>query len=77
MYARIKFGVKQGFSVSCETRLKTDLLTFKDRNVRLLRERGSFCNIWHISCAPMSLSAMVSVRSFQIIATVGASGMAL
>ena len=77
MYARIKFGVKLGFSTSCETCLKIVLLTFKEQNVWLQRERGSFCNIWHISCAPMSLSAMVYVRSFRMTTPVGASGRAL
>lgn len=74
MYARTKFGVERGFLDSWETLLKTIWLTFKETNVKLLSESGSFYNMWHISCAPMSLPAIVSVRSLQTTLTTCASG---
>lgn len=64
MYLRIKFGVERGFSESWETRLKTFWLAFKETNVWMHSESGSFCKMWYIYYAPISLSSIVFVRSF-------------
>ena len=60
----MKFGDVKDVGMSNETRLKVFQLTLRDKKVRLQIVRGIFCNIWHVSWAPMSRSTSVSERNF-------------
>ena len=74
MYETMK-GVDGGSpSNSCETRLNTFFFTMRDAKERLHFTSGSFCSMWHVSCAPMSQSLKISVRTLWTTVIVGASG---
>ena len=46
-------------------------LTFNEMNGRLHNVNGNFCNIWQVSCSPMSRSTRISARKFRNAYVVG------
>ena len=66
MYANIKVGIGGMLLVPLQTCWNTLWLTFNEKNRRLQRTSGSFCSMWHVSCALMSHSATVCARNCLI-----------
>ena len=60
----LKVGGGGVFGRSSETRLKTIWKKLMETKDRLKMVKGSFCNIWHVCCVPMSRLTMVSERRF-------------
>lgn len=53
---------------------KNSLSNIEGKNEWLQSERGSFCTMWHVSCASMSVLVTVSIKKIWTTLTIGILG---